>query len=189
MKRVYEAGMTTRPGPGGVPGRRLVTAAPQRVGSACRPGLRCRDAWRIRPLPEWRGGLPPGRSPSGRGSCARVAAEAKQLGQRHPKPLSTRWVDEPRTHETAPCSGRGRGQEQGAECARGRVRIILESAPLSRVWGGGFAVRPQPGCGFRGPDDASTQPAHIPLPQTPRGPSGGTGSDPRRWSGSPPGDI
>lgn len=55
-----------------------------------------------------------------------------------------------------------RGWRQGAECS-GRVRTQLDSAP-SRVRGrsrrpasAGVRVR------FRGPDDSSTQPAHIPL--------------------------
>lgn len=86
-----------------------------------------------------------------------------RLAWRRAEPVACPAVSEPRTHETAPRLSHSRGWRQGAECS-GRVRTQLDSAPPDRVRGrsrrpasAGVRVR------FRGPDDSSTQSAHIPL--------------------------
>lgn len=48
--------------------------------------------------------MPPGRSPTGREGCDRMAARADQLAQPHPIALSARWVYRLQTHESASCS-------------------------------------------------------------------------------------
>lgn len=91
--------------------------------------------------------MPPGRSPTGREGCDRMAARADQLAQPHPIALSARWVYRLQTHESASCSALdGRAVWSAEEREDFRHRAPSRGRPRRRARTRGPAHRPSRAC-------------------------------------------